>query len=150
MRKVPVVTLPKDGPEAATRMMEKNHISSAFVVDSDRYLKGLVRIDDAIKLQKEKKKDLDSILVTDIYTTYSATAIADLMATAMETRYPLAVIDDENRFIGIVDRAAILAEMRSETEDENAPVHFSEHLAEDEQNGSSEKNAEEVGDKIEE
>ena len=126
MRKVPVVTVPKDGPGAATRMMEKNHISSAFVVDSDRYLKGLIRIDDAIKLQKEKSKDMESILVNDIYTTYGTTAVSDLLATARQTRYPIAVIDEDYRFRGIVDRAAIMAEVSDETEDSNTPTHFSE------------------------
>jgi len=126
MRKVPVVNIPKDGPGAATRMMEKNHISSAFVVDSDRNLKGLIRIDDAIKLQKEKSKDIESILVNDIYTTYGSTAISDLLATALQTKYPIAVIDEDYHFRGIVDRAAILAEVSEESDDANTPTHLSE------------------------
>ncbi|MFP4266371.1 MAG: glycine betaine/L-proline ABC transporter ATP-binding protein [Spirochaetaceae bacterium] len=124
MHKVPVVTLPKDGPGAAIRIMEKNHISTAFVVDTDRYLKGIVSIDDAVKLQKEKRKDLESILITDIYTTYGSTSISELLVTALQSRYPIAVIDEDYHFRGIVDRASIMAEVSEESED--SPTHLSE------------------------
>ncbi|MFO7850524.1 MAG: glycine betaine/L-proline ABC transporter ATP-binding protein [Spirochaetia bacterium] len=145
MHKVPVVTLPKDGPGAAIRIMEKNHISTAYVVDAERYLKGIVKIDDALKLQKEKRKDLDSILITDIYTTYGTTAISELLVTALQTRYPIAVIDEDYHFRGIVDRAAIMAEVSEDSED--APTHFSE--IESEMAEASHKETEEVAEKSE-
>jgi glycine betaine/proline transport system ATP-binding protein len=127
MRKVPAVTTPKDGPGAASRTMEKNGISSIFVVDSERRLKGLARIDDTVKLQKEKKENLEEILETDIYTTYATTAIADLLPIALRTRYPIAVVDEEGKFKGIVDRAAIINEVSEDTDDEFTTSHYSEY-----------------------
>jgi glycine betaine/proline transport system ATP-binding protein len=127
MRKVPAVTTPKDGPGAASRTMEKNGISSIFVVDSERRLKGLARIDDTVRLQKEKKDNLEEILETDIYTTYVSTAIADLLPIAMQTRYPIAVVDEDGKFKGIVDRAAIINEMREDTSEEHTTSHYSEY-----------------------
>ncbi len=126
MRKVPVVTMPKDGPGAASRTMEKNGISSIFVVDSDRYLKGLVRIDDTVKLQKKKERDLEPILIRDMYTAYEDTPIYDLLATAMSTKYPIAVIDKDYRYKGIIDRAAIINEVSEDTDDSESPMNFSE------------------------
>ncbi|MFW6209470.1 MAG: quaternary amine ABC transporter ATP-binding protein, partial [Spirochaetota bacterium] len=126
MRKAPVITMPKDGPGAASRTMEKNGISSIFVVDSDRYLKGLARIDDTVKLQKKKEKDLEPILIRDIFTAYEDTPIYDLLATAMSTKYPIAVIDKDYRFKGIVDRAAIINEVSDDTDDTESPMNFSE------------------------
>jgi glycine betaine/proline transport system ATP-binding protein len=126
MRKAPVITIPKDGPGAASRTMEKNGISSIFVVDSDRYLKGMARIDDTVKLQKKKERDLEPILIRDIYTAYEDTPISDLLATALATKYPIVVIDKAYRYKGIVDRAAIINEVSDETEDSESPMHFSE------------------------
>lgn len=126
MRKPPVVIVPKDGPGAASRTMERSGISSIFVVDSDRYLKGLARIDDTVKLQKKKVRELDSILVRDIYTAYEDTPISDLLSTALSTKYPIAVIDKDYKFKGIVDRAAIINEVSEDTDDSESPMHFSE------------------------
>jgi len=126
MHQSPTITIPKDGPQRAIRVMEQQGLSSLFVIDSERRLKGLVRIDDAVNLQKEKKKDLEPILIDDIYTTYADTAISDLMATAMSTKYPLAVVDENMVFHGIVDRAAIIAEMSHHVDEDATPTVLSE------------------------
>jgi glycine betaine/proline transport system ATP-binding protein len=137
MRKPPVVTVPKDGPGAASRTMERSGISSIFVVDSDRYLKGLARIDDTVRLHKKKEKDLESILIRDLYTAYEDTPISDLLSTALSTQYPIAVIDKDYKFRGIVDRAAIINEVSETAEDVESPMHFSQ-MEENIENGASE------------
>ena len=128
MHKTPTVTIEKDGPQAATRTMEKNRISSCFVVDSQRHLRGIVRIDDTVKLQKQEKHDLRAVLKEDVYTTYQTTAISDLLSTAFSTQYPIAVIDEDNVLLGIVDRASIIAEVGGEEDDETAPVILTERI----------------------
>lgn len=114
----PTLNLTKDGPEAAMRLMEKQGTSHAFVVDGDRVLQGILSIDDAVNLKKEKKRDLSEIVKNDVYTTLPETAVSDLLATALETRYPIAVIDAEGVFHGIVDRSAIIREVNEGVEDE--------------------------------
>ncbi len=138
MRKPPVVTVPKDGPGTASRTMEKHGISSIFVVDSDRYLKGLARIDDTVKLHKKKEKDLEPVLIQDLYTAYEDTPVSDLLGTALATKYPIAVIDKDYKFKGIVDRAAIINEVKDDTDDLESPMHFSE-MEENISNGDSEQ-----------
>jgi glycine betaine/proline transport system ATP-binding protein len=49
--------------------------------------------------------------VSDVYTTSPSTPISELLSTAIETRYPIAMIDEDGRFHGAVSRAAIIAEV---------------------------------------
>ena len=122
MRKAPTVTVPRDGPAAAARCMEQSGTSTAYVVDSERKLLGVVRIDDAVKLQKEQRKDLGSIIVDDVYTTTPQTSLRDLLSTAIITRYPIAVLNENGGLLGIVDRASILAEVGGDA-GEAIPLH---------------------------
>lgn len=111
MRKAPTVTVPRDGPGAAARRMEQSGVSTCYVVDSDRRLLGVVTIDDVIELQRKKHRDLRPVIIDDLYTTTPQTMLKDLLASALATRYPIAVLDPERGLVGIVDRASILAEV---------------------------------------
>ncbi|MFW5683870.1 MAG: quaternary amine ABC transporter ATP-binding protein [Spirochaetota bacterium] len=105
------ITYPREDLQAAMRTMERSGTSSVFVTDTDRRLKGIVTIDDAVKLQEKGEKDLAPIIIDDVYTTSPSTPISDLLTTAIKTRFPIALIDDEGRFHGAVSRAAIIAEV---------------------------------------
>lgn len=105
------ITYPREDLQAAMRAMERKGISSVFVTDSDRQLKGIVTIDDAVALQKKGEKDLAPIIKNDVYTTSPSTPISDLLATAIESRYPIAMVDESGHFQGAVSRAAIIAEV---------------------------------------
>jgi glycine betaine/proline transport system ATP-binding protein len=120
------ITYPREDVEAAIRVMERHGISSVFVVDTDRYLKGVVTIDDAVKLRERHESDLSSIIISDVYTTSAGTAISDLLTTAIETHYPIAILDDDGRFQGAVSRAAIIAEVSKGSDEELAPTPLSE------------------------
>ncbi|WP_372806156.1 glycine betaine/L-proline ABC transporter ATP-binding protein [Pontiella sp.] len=122
MRKVDVITVPKDGPHVAVRLMEKKGLSSVFAVDGERRLAGMVTIDDAVKLERGKKKDLTPALTTDIYVTGPDTPIADLLGTAMTANYAIAIQDENGRLMGQLDRATILAEMYDDEEEAMTPL----------------------------
>ncbi len=126
MRKVKTLSIPKEGPESALRSMEKSGQSILFVTDADRGLKGYVTLEDVVALKKQKKKDLTPILIDDVYTTGPETAVYDLLGTAMSTRLPIAVIDDEGRLRGIVERAAVIAEVNKNVDEEQTPTVLSE------------------------
>ncbi len=122
------ITYPREDLQAAIRAMERNRISSVFVTDPQRQLKGIVTIDDAIALQKKGEKDLATILQNDVYTTATTTPIADLLSTAIATRYPIALLDEEGHFQGAVSRAAIISEVNkgNEGSDTELPQTLSE------------------------
>lgn len=120
------ITYPREDLAAAMRAMEKHGISSVFVTDADRRLKGIVTIDDALELQKKKEKDIASIIIDDLYTTSTDTPISDLLTTAIKTRFPIAILDNDGVFRGAVSRAAIIAEVSKGNDDASAPVPLSE------------------------
>ncbi len=120
------ITHPREDLKAAMRVMEQKGISSVFVTDQDRHLKGVVRIDDLLELKKKGEKDISSIIIDDVYTTHPHTPVSDLLTTAIKTHYPIAILDEDGTFLGAVSRAAIIAEVGKGTDDANAPSPLSE------------------------
>jgi glycine betaine/proline transport system ATP-binding protein len=115
MKKADPVVTPKDGPSVAVRRMEKLGISTVFVTDHNRVLRGIVNIDDAVKARKDKT--LEGILLEDeVYTVWPETPLSELMGQAMTCRYPMAVVDHDGRLLGLLDRATILAEVEVESD----------------------------------
>jgi glycine betaine/proline transport system ATP-binding protein len=125
--KAATITHPREDLKAALRVMEKENTSSVFVLDNERRLKGIVTIDDAVGLQKQGKSDITPIIRDEVYTTSEDTAISDLLSTAIETKFPIAMVDENGAFRGAVSRAAIMAEVGKGTEDANAPVTLTKH-----------------------
>ena len=121
------ITYPREDVRAAIRVMEKQSSSSVFVVDNDRKLMGLITIDDAVEHQKKKEKDLKSLLINEIFTTPPGTPISDLLPTAIKTRYPIAMVDEEGRFHGAVSRAAIMGLVAEGIDDDaELPISLSD------------------------
>ncbi len=98
----------KDGPKVAIKEMETHGISSVFVVDSERRLQGLVTIDGAIEAIREHKA-LAEILIKDYYTTSPDTYVQDLISIATNSKYPIAVVDEDGRLLGTVMRASVMS-----------------------------------------
>lgn len=102
-----LVTL-KGGVSLAIKEMRDSGISSVYVVDHDRKLQGLVTIDDALQAKKDNKKLMD-ILHDSFHTADPEDYINDLIPKATETKYPIAVVDEENKFLGIISRVSVLS-----------------------------------------
>lgn len=98
----------KDGPKVAIKEMKNNGISSVFVVDEGRRLKGLVTIDDTIKAIREGQ-NLSQILNNNYCTTEPEALLQDLIPIATQSKYPIAVLDEEGRLVGIIMRVSVLA-----------------------------------------
>ena len=107
-RSTAVVSL-KDGPNVAVKEMRANSIASVFVVDRALVLRGIVTMEDALQGIKDKKK-LEDLIRTDYFTTSPDHYIQDLMEKASETKYPIAVTDDQTgKLLGIIVRSSILS-----------------------------------------
>ncbi len=98
----------KEGLKAAVREMQENGISSVFVVDRNKKLRGIVNIDDAIHAIKHNQKLLD-IIKQDYYTTNADMLVYDLIPIARDARYPIAVVDENEKLLGIIVRTSVLA-----------------------------------------
>jgi glycine betaine/proline transport system ATP-binding protein len=110
MVKAAAITYPKDGPRTALHTMRERGISSIFVVDRDRKLKGIVSADKADEAEKGKEKTLESILEHyDENVVGPDTPVQEIFPVIAESRYPIAVVDDDKRFLGMIVRGSIIA-----------------------------------------
>ena len=96
------------GVRVAIKEMQVNDISSVFVVDKNRKIQGIVTIDDCIESVKNNKSSLKEILKQDYYTTKEDVYIEDLIDKGVKTKYPIVVVDNEERVLGIIVRTSIL------------------------------------------
>lgn len=108
----------KDGLNVAIKEMEENGISSVFVVDRGRQVKGIVTIDDAIKGIKGKKT-LADILRGDYSTVKKDEYIHDLIPKALESKFPLAVVNEEDKLIGFILRVHVLSGLAADEVNES-------------------------------
>lgn len=111
MKKPDAVVTTKDGPRQALRRMKENGISSIFVLSKDRRLAGLVLADDALQAIEEHKDNLNDIIVRDTPKVAPATPLNDLIPLIAESRFPIAVIDEQERMLGVIVRGSVLAGM---------------------------------------
>ncbi len=103
MVKASTITYPKDGPRAALRTMKEKGISSIFVVDKGRKLKGIVMADRADSAIDNDEKDLDNILeIYEKYVVSPETPLQEIMPIMTDSRYPVAVVDDDRKFQGMI------------------------------------------------
>lgn len=99
----------KDGPNVAVKEMKANEIASVFVVNKAMLLQGIVTMEDALQGIKEKKK-LEDILRDDYFTASPEDYVQTLIEQASETKYPIAVLDDETKKLrGVIVRSSILS-----------------------------------------
>ncbi|SDL28342.1 quaternary amine ABC transporter ATP-binding protein [Natronincola ferrireducens] len=98
----------KDGPKVAMKTMKDHGISSVFVVDKNRKLQGIITIDDTIEAIKENKT-LKDIIREDYFTTDTETYVQDLIPKAIDTKYPIAVVDETQKLLGIIVRVSVLS-----------------------------------------
>lgn len=103
-----VVVLGLDGPRAALRKMRMHSITSLFVLDSQRRFAGIVHADAAEKLAKQGKSDLNDVIQRDIVTALPDVPIAQLISLMSDLPYPLAVVDENRRFKGVIVRGLLL------------------------------------------
>lgn len=96
-----------DGMGHAIREMRKNELSTVYVVNNKMRFEGVLTISDALSAQKEDKKIVDVLRQAD--TTTADLLVEDIMPIAAEAAYPIAVLDEEERLIGIVTKAGVLS-----------------------------------------
>ncbi|MFC4563657.1 glycine betaine/L-proline ABC transporter ATP-binding protein [Nocardiopsis mangrovi] len=105
---IPVID-PSHGPRTALRTMRENQTPSAFVVRRNRRLVGAVREGAIGQAVRNGVTELDGLIDADIERVHPDTAVADLFAQAAESPYPLAVVDDDERLVGVIPRVTLLA-----------------------------------------
>lgn len=106
----PVATIGAgSGPRAAAKVMRENQIPAVFVIDRDRRLMGCVRDEATSEAVRRGEQHLSSVLDTDITRLSPDTPVAELFTPAAESALPLAVVDENERLLGVVPRVTLLS-----------------------------------------
>jgi len=95
------------GPRVALEIMRKQGYSSIFIVDRKNKLLGGITAEQA-RQAIEQNQTIAESMTTDIPTVSEDTLLADLMDEIATSNLPISVIDDEQRFKGIVIRGAVI------------------------------------------
>jgi len=109
MREPRAITIDRSGPRSALKHMQEQGLSSVFVVDREGRLVGIITADDAIAAAQRGVTDLRQLVLTDIYKASPDTLLEDLIPVAATHRWPIAVVDESGRLLGIIPRVAVLA-----------------------------------------
>lgn len=96
------------GPRAALRGMRDLQTSAALVVGRGRTLLGAVRDKDVMRQVKAGETDLSAV-TEPVASVTGDVALADLYEVSVESPLPIAVVDDNNRLIGVIPRVTLLA-----------------------------------------
>ncbi len=110
MVKAHTITHPKDGPRTALHAMKEHGISSIFVVDKSRKLEGIVMAEDAENAVKQGEEKLDNIIQR--YKQYKISPdmpLLEVMPKMVDLRFPIAVVGENDKFLGMIVRGSILA-----------------------------------------
>ncbi|PLX32594.1 MAG: ABC transporter ATP-binding protein, partial [Clostridiales bacterium] len=107
MRKIKDAAKIGDSPKVLMKQMEADDIERIYVVDKSRAPVGIVTIDDCIKAIEEKKM-LNDILKRDFLTVAPDEYIGDVFDKSIKSPYPLAVVNEENRLVGVLPKARIM------------------------------------------
>lgn len=100
----------RDGANNALKQMRDQGVSSAYVVDDEMMLVGILTLDQAIKVRSGEISFNDAI-TRNIPTTKQETQVSELLPVAAAAQFPIAVIDEGNHLKGIVTKAAVLASL---------------------------------------
>ena len=97
------------GPRTALRQMRDAYSSAAYVTDRDRKLLGVVFDRDAVKLVRKGETSLSSIIKPVPQSVSEDEVLMNLFVPAVESPLPLAVVDVEERLVGVIPRITLLA-----------------------------------------
>ena len=100
------------GPRLAMKALEDNSSSGLLVLDDNRTVLGLISDRNVVKAARDGKQTIHDIVEkTDLYTVKPDTPISELFAPSSTAKVPLAVVDENDRLLGIVPRIALLNSM---------------------------------------
>lgn len=102
------IVRPKDSAAQAVAEMKANGVSTAYAVDQEMRLTGILTIDDAVAARRDSRP-LQELVRGEVLSTHEDALIADILGMTAESKYPVAVLDDEGRLKGILTKAAVLS-----------------------------------------
>lgn len=115
MKRPETVNIDKHGPRVALERMQKEGISTIYVTDSARNLKGYVTAADAVVAMRSDVTSLTAILKTDAPSVTKDTLMNTIFEVSHDSPVPITVVED-GKLLGIIVRGAIIAALAGEGE----------------------------------
>jgi glycine betaine/proline transport system ATP-binding protein len=104
MEEPTILTYAWEGPKTALTLIRANKRRAAFIVNKSRELLGVIREKELVSLleQETKSKTIPMDSIKKVSTVTEETLIEDLFSIVTENPWPIPVVDEKNRFKGIV------------------------------------------------
>lgn len=115
MKRPETVNIEKHGPRVALERMQKEGISSIYVTDGKRNLKGYVTADDASTALRSDVTSLMAILKTDAPTVTKDTLMNAIFEISHNSPVPIPVVED-GKLLGIIVRGAVISALAGQGE----------------------------------
>ena len=104
----------QDGPKTALHKMKEEELDNIFVVDRDKKLKGLLRIEDVVEVLRNEDKSLDDFIEKDVPIADPDENMDELFAQVADLNHPLPVLDDNNKLMGVIVKTNVVANLAAE------------------------------------
>lgn len=98
----------EQGPRAVHKLMREHQTARLFVVNRDKTLRGAVDEEPIVKAVGAGVQTLDGLLDDEVVSVNEHAHLSDLLAISADTPKALAVVDDEQRVVGVLARVTIL------------------------------------------
>lgn len=115
MKRPETINIDKHGPRVALERMKEEGISSIYVTDGKRNLKGYVTADDASIALKAEVRSLLGILKTDAPTVTKDTLMNAIFEISHNSPVPIPVVED-GKLLGIIVRGAVISALAGQSE----------------------------------
>ncbi|MGC3874399.1 quaternary amine ABC transporter ATP-binding protein [Halomonas sp. GXIMD04776] len=111
MRPVRAVARDDDGPRTVLHRLSENGLDSIYVTDRQRKLLGLIGGEEADRAAREGKQSIDGLISDDFPKVGPDEPLHNLFAMFGDKSYPIAVVDEDQRLLGVVVKGAVLAQL---------------------------------------
>lgn len=111
MRPLRTTARVSDGPRTALHRMRDHSIDSIYVIDNDRHLQGLLEADAASRAIEQGANSITDYLSQDFRSVTLEEPLHNLFAMFSEKSFPIAVVDEQQRLLGVVVKGAVLDEL---------------------------------------
>lgn len=113
-----VAVLGLNGPLTALRKIRGDGLSCLFVMDAFHTLVGVVYEDDLVELQAQGKRDLSLVMKSGLTTIGPEMPLTEVIPIMANLPYPLPVVDDRARLLGIIVRGTLLQALAAQGAEE--------------------------------
>ncbi|TZF94113.1 glycine betaine/L-proline ABC transporter ATP-binding protein [Chryseobacterium panacisoli] len=116
--KATVVRFRKDGPEGALRKMRATGLENLPVVDVQNKFLGFVTLNDVVRIARKKEPTVESIINSNVPSVYPEVTVEEMLPLISGSKSAIAVIDEDNKFLGLVTQLSLVIEATKFNEEE--------------------------------